>query len=52
MLVVSAVLFFGGVGTASIAGVEIFSTGAGAEYLPKITPNQLPQTAPTLKNLK
>ena len=52
MLVISAVLIFGGVGTASIAGVEIFSNGAGAEYLPKITPNQLPQTAPTLKKPK
>jgi len=49
MLVVSAVLIIGGAGTASIAGVEIFSNSNGAEYLPHITSNQLPQTVPTLK---
>jgi sortase A len=52
MLVVSAVLIIGGAGTASIAGVEIFSNSSGAEYLPRITPNQLPQTVPTLKKPK
>jgi sortase A len=52
LLVVSALLFISGVGTAGFAGIEIFTGSNGAEYLPRITPNLEVQTVPTLKKPK
>lgn len=52
LLVVSALLMITGVGTAGFAGIEIFASSSGAEYLPRITPNLEVQTIPTLKKPK
>ena len=45
-------LFLSGVGTAGFAGFEIVSSNAGAEYLPRMTPNLEVQTIPALKKPK
>jgi sortase A len=52
LLVVSALLFSSGVGTAGFAGIEILTSSNGAEYLPRITPNREVQTVPDLKRPK
>lgn len=42
-------LVLSGVGTAGFAGIEILSTGSGAQYLPRISSNLEPQTVPALR---
>lgn len=52
MLAVSTLLIVSGVGTAGFAGFEIANQNEGAQYLPRITPNQELQTVPGLKQPK
>lgn len=49
LLAVSTLLVLSGVGTAGFAGIEILSTGSGAQYLPRISSNLEPQTVPALR---